>query len=1379
MPGQNRLSELYSGEIGERAEQQRCKDRINWLSKHVRGNRILDVGCSQGIASLLMGRSGMEVTGVDLDQEAIDFALNQLQEEKRDVRERVHFQTADAVQIPYPDDHFDSALVGNILEWVADPNAILSELTRVLKPESPIAVSVTLSSESESGHHQTYLLMGFLELIEKYFSVMDIKFSQDSLLACLENKRPDESARSGSARFQGWVKDFEQEYLKDWSKAQEQLTKLDDRHSELQRSLQTLKDEKDVLKASALVETEQLINKIETLQSTAESEHSRADELEIQIQAAQSKNEKLSKDLTLSESKLSQEHESNRTKKESFTQLTADLKDERDRYQLAQKNFTSRQEESAELKQTVVRLETELLATNHHTLRVEKELTEHRTSSATLRSSADQLQTRFHETESALRLSQRDLENLRETSSELSRSQSALQGKYEEFQSRHKESLTDLHAQQDTVRSLEREVARAEHERDRLTDQLRVLSADFKNERHLARETLEERQSLQIEAASLRSEIAFLREVHVENLSRLESTEEENRQSSQDLTSARDQLREVEFDQKETQRSTQLERESLEQRVNEIGGELSTSESALASLRNEHERGVKRGEKQILALSQKLEQADSAWKRQRAALRESLTGSRSLKNELGAANQALAEIQEKVDAVESRRLALEQERVTLAGRLSVSESETANAHTRHTAIVSDLEQKAAEIDIKRDQIERELGEKRDYLDRLQELFKKEQANHKKVYASLQRHTESWKRRGHELALAKSNADSTGRRLQQVEAELAQLKSAFSFRVATKVNGILHRFHLQRKAKQKAPRAKPLTASPDPKESSSPSLISMASNLPTPSPDRSRTRNGANLPRTAAILDEFSMACFAPDCEMVTFRTDNWREKLEADKPELLLVESAWHGNDDSWQYRVASYEKNMGDELVDVIDWCKSQSIPTVFWNKEDPVHYDRFIDSARHFDVILTSDARCTEQYEKEVGHRRIHALPFAAQPEIHNPVRAEKRSGQVCFAGSYYANRFEQRREDMDNILKPALEYGLDIFDRNHGLVIPGTDHFRFPDIYQPAIRGRLEYDEMIEAYKRYRVFLNVNSVKTSRTMFSRRVFELLACGTPVISTPSVGISELLGDELVVRAESEQETRSALERLLNNDGEWARISALGIRKVLSEHTYKARFDSVLEFAGLGRRDPPPERIIFVARPETQSELEALAETILKQTRRPDVLFLLESRSIRKKWLRVATEKLEQNKIEIKNLNQAAFRNSVEKCDPNAIMTFLSCQDAYGPQYMADHLQAFIYSPTAVLGKASHFELKQSSGSAELRREEDEHHIVDTVPSGTVCARRGSLNSKQIEELVYSGRADFEHSEIYAGHRFNYCRTLSGTKPGQLPSSLTETIYV
>ena len=47
-----------------------------------------------------------------------------------------------------------------------------------------------------------------------------------------------------------------------------------------------------------------------------------------------------------------------------------------------------------------------------------------------------------------------------------------------------------------------------------------------------------------------------------------------------------------------------------------------------------------------------------------------------------------------------------------------------------------------------------------------------------------------------------------------------------------------------------------------------------------------------------------------------------------------------------------------------------------------------------------------------------------------------------------------------------------------------------------------GELPYDQMLAAYKMYKVFLNVNSVIDSPTMCARRVFELSACSTPVVS-------------------------------------------------------------------------------------------------------------------------------------------------------------------------------------------------------------------------------------------------------------------------------------
>src|SRR5207248_9052220 len=127
---------------------------------------------------------------------------------------------------------------------------------------------------------------------------------------------------------------------------------------------------------------------------------------------------------------------------------------------------------------------------------------------------------------------------------------------------------------------------------------------------------------------------------------------------------------------------------------------------------------------------------------------------------------------------------------------------------------------------------------------------------------------------------------------------------------------------------------------------------------------------------------------------------------------------------------------------------------------------------------------------------------------------------------------------------------------------------------DIYQGSIKGRLEYNEMIKAYKRYKVFLNVNSVKRSPTMFSRRVFELLASGTPVISSFSVGIEQMLGNDIVHLAGSERETLGHVERLLHDDSYWARVALRGVRAVYSRHTYARRLAEVCQQVGLSSGD-------------------------------------------------------------------------------------------------------------------------------------------------------------------------------------------------------------
>ena len=126
---------------------------------------------------------------------------------------------------------------------------------------------------------------------------------------------------------------------------------------------------------------------------------------------------------------------------------------------------------------------------------------------------------------------------------------------------------------------------------------------------------------------------------------------------------------------------------------------------------------------------------------------------------------------------------------------------------------------------------------------------------------------------------------------------------------------------------------------------------------------------------------------------------------------MLLVESAWSGLNNSWYFQI----RDLGERrdaikyyaIPDVVAWCRQHDVPTVFYNKEDPPNFDVFINAAKQFDFVFTSDANCIPDYRKHVGHERVFALPFAAQPRIHNPIMTADRTGSVCFAGTWYSLR------------------------------------------------------------------------------------------------------------------------------------------------------------------------------------------------------------------------------------------------------------------------------------------------------------------------------------------------------------------------------------
>jgi spore maturation protein CgeB len=349
---------------------------------------------------------------------------------------------------------------------------------------------------------------------------------------------------------------------------------------------------------------------------------------------------------------------------------------------------------------------------------------------------------------------------------------------------------------------------------------------------------------------------------------------------------------------------------------------------------------------------------------------------------------------------------------------------------------------------------------------------------------------------------------------------------------------------------------------------------------------------------AAILDEMSTACFLPECNLITFRPDNWREVLEERPPHFLFVESAWHGNGGSWQYKIGRYDHPSATGLSELLDWCQRRDIPTVFWNKEDPVHFDKFKDAARQFDVVFTTDADVIPRYEA-LGIDQVDALLFAAQPRLHNPIWAGPRAREPVFAGSYYGNRHHERRVQQEDLLDAARRFDLVIYDRNWGSQDPA---YQFPDRFLPHIKGRLPYEELSRVHRLHRVFLNVNSVIDSPTMLSRRVFELLACGTAVVSTPSRALDEIFG-ELVPTVASTEEAEPVLEALLDDDERWRDLTERGIRFVLSKHTYRHRLAQIAATLGFAEAADPHEQVAAFATVRDLGEARVVVDTVSKQT--------------------------------------------------------------------------------------------------------------------------------------------------------------------------------
>lgn len=445
------------------------------------------------------------------------------------------------------------------------------------------------------------------------------------------------------------------------------------------------------------------------------------------------------------------------------------------------------------------------------------------------------------------------------------------------------------------------------------------------------------------------------------------------------------------------------------------------------------------------------------------------------------------------------------------------------------------------------------------------------------------------------------------------------------------------------------------------------MESFANQLSRPHVSRRPSQDESQI---AAILDDFSTQCFERDANLWAITPDRVTLDLEIVRPDFLLVESAWNGNSGAWRYQITS-PNGPKPSLISTIRACKEQGIPTVFWNKEDPPHFEEFLRTAKLFDFILTTDEDMVPNYEKFAPGSKAEMMRFAAAESIHNPRYVDGyRQGDIAFAGQYFRHKFPERREQMDILFPPAGRFKFQIFSR----VLGGDPNYQFPDKYGKFVSGSLPYSEMVREYVRHKVFLNVNSVPNSKTMCARRVFELSAAKTACVGIGSEAIRSVFREDEVLTVNDSREAFEVYKGLIENESYRRVTTQKAWRRTLSEHTYRHRLDQIRNLIGIAMPNAE-EKIHIVLRSTDQQQCQSLVDDLKSQRfdhgSRPE---------IEASWADERPD-FEPQIQGIRFVNQSEFKN--------ARLCMLDGRYHYGPNFLSDLLLTHSQQKTKFVTKS------------------------------------------------------------------------------------------
>ncbi len=284
---------------------------------------------------------------------------------------------------------------------------------------------------------------------------------------------------------------------------------------------------------------------------------------------------------------------------------------------------------------------------------------------------------------------------------------------------------------------------------------------------------------------------------------------------------------------------------------------------------------------------------------------------------------------------------------------------------------------------------------------------------------------------------------------------------------------------------------------------------------------------------------------------------------------------------------------------IQALKRLKRDGVPTAMWFVEDFRLFTYWKGFAPYYDVFAVIQKEQFNEELQAIGVQNSLYLPLAAHPEVHkrlelSSTERRKFGSDVSFMGAGYPNR---RMAFHDLIRRDFKLWGTE-WDGD-SVLAP----------YVQLNGARVSSEDCVRIFNATRVNINLHSsvqakeLITGGDFINPRTFEIAACRAFQLVDRRSLMPEAFAEDELATFGSMEELQDKIDHYLQHSEEREAIAARGQARVLREHTYAARMQTLLDFVAQRLPNWPRPRATVQAAaglpPELAQDIAALLDRL------------------------------------------------------------------------------------------------------------------------------------------------------------------------------------